>query len=171
VTYYRGASAQGTPVDFSARFAGLRSLSSRLAGLTANGTVTRESWGGVMLQGTDPDVNVFQVAASIFDGAVLLSINAPAGSFVVVNITGASATFTGFGNEFRGGIDENGILYNFVEATQLNAEGYGFWGTVLAPYADVTFNDGSWDGGIYARSFTGDAEGHINPLQVRTLCE
>jgi choice-of-anchor A domain-containing protein len=42
---------------------------------------------------------------------------------------------------------------------------------VLAPEAHVTFNDGSWDGGIYARSLTGNAEGHINPLHNRTICQ
>lgn len=171
VTYYRGTLAQGTPIDFAARFTELRGLSAQLASLPVNGTTTRESWGGVMLQGTDPDVNVFQVEASTFNGATLLSINAPAGSLVVVNMTGTSATLTGFGNEFRGGINKNGVLYNFVEATQLNVEGYGVWGTVLAPYADVTFNNGSWDGGLYARSLTGNAEGHIAPLDVRTLCQ
>jgi choice-of-anchor A domain-containing protein len=170
VTHYRGTLAQGTPIDFAARFTELRSLSSQLASLTVNGTATRESWGGVMLQGTNADVNVFQVEASTFNGATLLSINAPADSFVVINITGTSATLTGFGNEFRGGITKQGVLFNFVEATQLNAEGYGFWGTVLAPYAHVTFNNGSWDGGIYARSLTGNAEGHIAPLNVRTIC-
>jgi choice-of-anchor A domain-containing protein len=171
VSYHRGTVAQGAPIDFAARFTELRGLSSQLAGLPVNGTTTLESWGGITLQGTDPDVNVFHVEASAFTGTVLLSIDAPAGSFVVVNITGASATFTNFGHSFSGGIDQHGILYNFVDATQIDAEGYGFWGTVLAPYAHVTFNNGSWDGGLYARSLTGDAEGHINPLNDRTLCQ
>jgi choice-of-anchor A domain-containing protein len=171
VTYYRGTRTQGTPIDFAARFAELRGLSARLAGLTVNGTTTRESWGGVKLRGTNPGVNVFHVQATAFDGASLLSIEAPTDSFVVVNITGTSATFTGFNSEFRGGITSRGVLYNFVQATQLSAEGYGFHGTVLAPYAAVTFNNGSWDGGVYARSLTGNAEGHINPLHNRTICQ
>jgi choice-of-anchor A domain-containing protein len=90
---------------------------------------------------------------------------------VVVNILGTSATFSSFGHEFQGGIDQHGILYNFVDATSISADGYGFWGTVLAPYADVTFNNGSWDGGMYARSLTGNAEGHINRLDNRTICQ
>jgi len=62
------------------------------------------------------------------------------------------------------------VLYNFVDATSINANAYGFWGTVLAPYAHVTFNDGSFDGGIYAHSMTGNAEGHVNPLDERDIC-
>jgi choice-of-anchor A domain-containing protein len=124
-----------------------------------------------MLRGTDPDVNVFDVSASDFNGAVLWSIDAPAGSFVVVNIRGAAASFGGFGIHFSGGIDQHGVLYNFVDATSITAQGFGFWGTVLAPDAHVDFSNGSFDGGIYAKSFTGNAEGHINPLNDRDICE
>jgi choice-of-anchor A domain-containing protein len=170
VTFVRGAAAQGSPIDFTARGAGLRALSSRLAGLAANGTTVREPWGGLMLHGSDAQVNVFEVAAGAFTGAALLSIDAPAGSLAVVNIRGGSATFTGFGHAFSGGIDQHGVLYNFVDATAVNAQGYGFWGTVLAPYAHVQFSDGSFDGGLYAQSFTGNAEGHINALQDRDIC-
>jgi choice-of-anchor A domain-containing protein len=171
VHFQRGALSSGTPIDFNARFASLQNLSAQLASLPVNGSTVLETWGGVMLQGTDTDVNVFEVQASAFTGATLLSITAPTGSFVVVNILGTSAAFSSFGHEFHGGIDQHGILYNFVDATSISADGYGFWGTVLAPYADVTFNNGSWDGGMYARSLTGNAEGHINRLTNRTICQ
>jgi choice-of-anchor A domain-containing protein len=171
VTYVRGQVSQGTPINFAARGTELSNLSAQLASLAVNGTTTRESWGGIMLSGTDPGVNVFDVNASAFTGATLLSIHAPAGSLAVINIRGSSATFTGFGHSFSGGIDQHGILYNFVDATSIHAEGYGFWGTVLAPNAHITFNNGSFDGGIYAHSFTGNAEGHINPLEERDICQ
>jgi choice-of-anchor A domain-containing protein len=171
VTSYRGQVSQGTPINFTARGAELSDLSAALSNLPVNGTTTRESWGGIFLRGTDPGVNAFDVNASDFTGATLLSIEAPADSLVVVNIRGSSATFTGFGHSFSGGIDQHDILYNFVDATSINAHGYGFWGTVLAPNAHITFNDGSFDGGIYAHSFTGNAEGHINPLDEHNLCE
>ncbi|WP_422723899.1 choice-of-anchor A family protein [Hyalangium rubrum] len=171
VIYPRGSVAQGTPIDFAARGAELRNLSSQLASLPVNGTTTRESWGGLMLRGTDGHLNVFQVSASDFTGAKLLSIEAPAGSLAVLNIQGISATFAGFGQSFAGGIDQRGVLFNFGDATSINAQGYGFWGTVLAPYAHITFHNGSFDGGIYAQSLTGNAEGHVNPLQDHDLCE
>jgi choice-of-anchor A domain-containing protein len=171
VSFLRGAGAQqGSPIDFSARGAELRGLSSNLAGLPVNGTTTYESWGGIMLTGTDPAVNVFSVNASAFTGAVLLYISAPAGSLAVLNISGSSASFSGFGQSYSG-VDQHGVLFNFVDATSINANGFGFWGTVLAPYADITFNNGSWDGGIYARSLTGNAEGHVNPLDGREICQ
>ncbi|WP_095983305.1 choice-of-anchor A family protein [Melittangium boletus] len=170
VVYPRGLPAQGTPINFAARFAALRNLSSKLNSMPANGRTTREVWGGIMLSSTDSSLNVFDVSASAFSGAVLLNINAPANSLVVLNIRGASATLSRFGITFSGGIDHHGVLFNFVDATRIDASGIGILGTVLAPNARITFNDGSWDGGIYAVSLTGNAEGHINPLTDRDIC-
>ncbi|WP_224367477.1 choice-of-anchor A family protein [Hyalangium versicolor] len=171
VVYSRGAVSQGAPIDFAARGTELVNLSAQLASQTANGTTTRESWGGLMLRGTSAWRNIFDVNASDFTGAKLWSIDAPAGSFVVVNIHGASATFGGFATQFSGGIDQHGVLYNFVDTTSITAEGFGFWGTVLAPFADIHFTNGSFDGGIYAKSLTGNAEGHINALAEHTICQ
>jgi len=170
VSFPRGAASQGTPIDFVARGNELRQTSARLAALPANGTTTVESWGGVFFTGTDPAVNVFQVNAGDLASAWTLFFNAPAGSLVVVNVSGTAGTLRG-GHVFNGGIDQTGVLFNFANATTFNADGYGLWGTLLAPNADVTFNNGSFDGGIYAKSMTGNAEGHINALINRTICE
>jgi len=170
VIFSRGTASRGAPVDFSLRGATLHSLSTALSGLQANGTTTREPWGGVMLRGTDPEVNVFHLESSLFQGATLWSIEAPATSFVVVNIHGGSASFSGFGIQFSGGIDPHRVLYNFVEATALQAQGFGFWGTVLAPSADIHFSNGSFQGGLYARSLTGNASGYLHPLIERDIC-
>ncbi|KFE60901.1 choice-of-anchor A family protein [Hyalangium minutum] len=170
VVYPRGTRAQGTPIDFAARWTELRTQSSQLAALTVNGTTRRENWGGVMMRGTNPSLNVFDVSASAFNGAVMWSIEAPAGSLVVVNIRGTPPTFRGFGISFAGGIASNAVLYNFVDATSISATGFGFMGTVLAPYANVNFTEGAWEGGLYAKSLTGNAEGHINPLTQRDIC-
>ncbi|WP_245768742.1 choice-of-anchor A family protein [Stigmatella aurantiaca] len=169
VLHPRGTLAQGSPIDFAARGGKLRALSSALGSLTANGTV-QQPWGVITLSGSDPQVNVFQMSAGSFTGATQLSIQAPAGSLAVINILGSSATFTGFSTELRGGIDKRRVLYNFVDATAITAEGFGFQGTVLAPFADIQFSNGSFDGGIYARSLTGNAEGHFYPLYDRDIC-
>ncbi len=113
---------------------------------------------------------MFDVDASAFTGAVLLGIAAPANSLAVINIHGARPPSPALATSFGGGIDQRGVLYNFPDATSITASGYGFWGTVLAPNADVDFSDGSFDGGIYARSIHGNAEGHINPLTDREIC-
>ncbi|MFL5345128.1 MAG: immunoglobulin-like domain-containing protein [Hyalangium sp.] len=171
VVQHRGTLAKGTPINFVARFGELRTLSSQLAGMKVNGTTTVESWGGITLNGTDPSVNVFNVSASAFTGAKALSISAPANSLAVVNIRGTSATLNSFATSFGGGLDQRTVLFHFPEATTISAQGIGIPGTVLAPYARITFNNGSWDGGIYAVSLTGTAEGHVNPLPDRSVCQ
>ncbi|NNC05654.1 choice-of-anchor A family protein [Corallococcus exiguus] len=171
VFYPRGNVARATPINFTNQGSALRALSAELGARPANGTATRESWGGVMLTGTDKQVNVFDVKASYFTGATLLSINAPANSLVVINVRGTSATFTNFGHAFSGGIDEHGVLFNFPDATSLTAYDYGFYGTVLAPNANVNFSGGSWVGGIYARSLKGNAVGQLSRLRDTDICD
>jgi choice-of-anchor A domain-containing protein len=171
VTLHRGTLAQGTPIPFAARFAELRDVSSELDALPATGTTTTDGFGNMLTRGTDPSLNVFDMDTRLFASARAWTIDAPAGSLVVINLHGASAAFTGFGIGFIGGIDENGVIYNFVDTTQIQAQNFGFWGTILAPLAHITFINGSWDGGIYARSLTGNGEGHINPVPDRDICE
>lgn len=171
VSIQRGTVSRGTPVDFAARGAALRTLSTRLAALPVQGTTSVESWGGILLRGTHPKVNVFWVEAGSIAQATLLSIEAPANSLAVINVRGTSARFSNFGHVFSGGIDESGILFNLPEATSLTASDYGFYGTVLAPNAHVSFNAGSWVGGMYARSLTGNAVGHINRLRDTDICQ
>ncbi|ADO73093.1 choice-of-anchor A family protein [Stigmatella aurantiaca] len=172
-TVRRGTLNQGTPFNFTSLSSDLQTLSSQLSNdLAVNATPRIEPWGGLFLKGNDPKLNVFSLNASIFSTTRYMELEAPADSRIVVNIYGPSASFSNFSqHNFRGGIDQTGILYNFVDATQITASGFGFWGTVLAPLADITFNNGSWDGGIYANSLTGNAEGHINPLKDFEFCE
>ncbi|SET20272.1 choice-of-anchor A family protein [Stigmatella erecta] len=172
-TIRRGTLTQGTPFNFTALSADLQTLSSQLATqLEPTATPRIEPWGGLYLKGSNPTLNVFELNASIFASTRYMELEAPAGSRIVVNIRGPSASFSNFSqHNFRGGIDQTGVLYNFVDTTKINASSFGFWGTVLAPLADITFNNGSWDGGIYANSLTGTAEGHINPLKDFEFCE
>jgi choice-of-anchor A domain-containing protein len=155
---------QSTPIDFAARFAGLRSLSSRLATQPING-LTELKWGGVLMSGTDPCLNVFEVNASALTGSEWWNLDAPSGSFVVINIRGTAFTFP---NDIGGTNTSNSrrVLYNFVEATRLTANpaGFGAYGTVLAPYAHVTFATGAWYGGIYAASLSGAVSVSNSPL-------
>ncbi len=147
----------------------MATLSSDLAYQPVTGTTTVTNWGGIFLQGGQAHLNIFNVDASAFTNAVYLSISAPVGSMVVVNVWGESVRFANFGHSYSG-VDQNSILFNFPVTTNITAYNYGFWGTVLAPNAHVDFNHGSWDGGIYAASFSGNAEGHINPLRDFAFC-
>ncbi|MCE9667317.1 choice-of-anchor A family protein [Myxococcus stipitatus] len=165
----RGTIARGTPINFSALGNALQSLSSNLADLPATGKAVIESWGGISLYGKE-SVNVFELKASAFKDAKLLTIEAPEKSLVVINVRGTSALFTNFGHVFNGGIDETGVLFNFPDATYLEAYDYGFYGTVLAPKADMSFYEGSFVGGLYVRSLKGNAVGQLSRLRDTNIC-
>jgi choice-of-anchor A domain-containing protein len=174
-TWYGGSSATGVqtqrgpltndlPSDFktrgfAARFAELRALSSQLAALS--GQTRRPEWGVLNLKGEDPCLNVFEVTASDFNDVMARNITAPPGSFTVVNIRGTASTPLRYGFNVS---NPRRVIYNFVDATSLDASDVGVLGTVLAPHARVTFNYGSWTGGLYAVSLTGKASGLLGPL-------
>jgi choice-of-anchor A domain-containing protein len=134
-----------------------------------NGTTQFQSWGGLFLQGNDEEVNVFEVPATTLSATRYFSLSVPSGSVAVINVIGPEATVANFANAYSG-VDSTGVLFNFPDATYINAYNYGFFGTVLAPMAHIDFSSGSFDGGIYAESFSGNAEGHLVPLRPFTIC-
>ncbi|MFL5343596.1 MAG: choice-of-anchor A family protein [Hyalangium sp.] len=168
-TFYRGSLSQGSPIDFFSRADGMYQLSSVVAGLTAKGSTQFQSWGGLFLQGSDPKVNVFNVTGSQLSATRYFSLSVPSGSVAVINVSGYEATVANFSNAYSG-VDATGVLFNFPDASYIHAFNYGFFGTVLAPYAHIDFSNGSFDGGIYAESLTGNAEGHLAPLRLFQVC-
>jgi choice-of-anchor A domain-containing protein len=70
------------------------------------------------------------------------------------------------------GVDESTVLWNFWEAEWLGLDGVGWEGSLLAPFADVRFNNGNFDGTLIARSLEGTAEGHWYPFVAEgEVCE
>jgi choice-of-anchor A domain-containing protein len=169
VTFARGSLSQAEAIEWGVRADELQTLSMQLASLERNGTTQFQSWGGLFLQGSHLRVNVFWVQASQLSNTRYFSLNIPTGSIAVINVLGFSATVANFANAYSGA-DARSVLFNFPDATNITAYNYGFFGTVLAPFADVNFSNGSFDGGIYAGSMTGNAEGHLAPLRTFTIC-
>jgi choice-of-anchor A domain-containing protein len=173
VSFSGGALAQGTPINFSARDGALKSLVLDMhENLKVNGTTRVESWGGVFLEGTHPQVNVFNVTDTTFSNAVYRSIRVPEGSVAVVNIIGyIGSTFT-LSNASVDliGVDARGVLYVPWGATTINFNNIILRGTVLAPWSDVNFTSGALFGAIYGRSMVGGAETHVSPLKEFEFC-
>ena len=157
--------------NFAARRDALYGLSSRLAG--QQGLAATVQHGNVKMSGADPCLNVFEVTDTHLTGAWAWSINAPASSFVVVNIRSAQPTantafrFNNFSTAFSGGITPQRVLYHFVDATSVAFGGTTFKGTLLAPRAQVTFTGGQLSGGVYAASLKLSSLGtHSQPLDA-----
>lgn len=182
------------PVNFGTAFTALRATSADFAAYTPNGTATTVTTnplpGGqitLVLSGTDPNLNVFQIAASDL-GSKQVGIDVPQGSTVIVNVTGSSPSFNNNmlikqGSSWDQASDGvvkpgqqtaagwPGILWNFPSATsvQINT-GSAFAGTVLAPDAAVTVGSaGHTIGQMIAKSFSSQRETHFN-LFPSTVC-
>jgi choice-of-anchor A domain-containing protein len=156
---------QAGVIDFGAAETALDALSDSYAAMTATGTLINQ-FGTIILNGT-AGTNVFNVPASTLASANDLRINAPAGSTVIVNVTGTSAQMQFMGFHLLGGIDKDGVILNFPQATSVTFQGIGIFGNVLAPRAAVNFSNGQINGALVVSSWTG--YGQVNfPQQTLT---
>jgi choice-of-anchor A domain-containing protein len=155
-----------SPLNFSAAEATLQQTSAYLAtssnfSASQTGTVSVAPWttNNYVLTGTNSSLNVFTMTtaqlASLSSGS--FTINAPSSSTVVINITGSSATFGAPGNFgfFLNGVGASHVLFNLDTATSVNISGLGVYGSILAPNAAVTFNNGQLNGSLMAASLSG----------------
>lgn len=154
-----GSLVQGNPIDFAAAGSYLQNLSTYLAGLTPNGTTTVHTWGGIDLNGNSANINLFNLLGSAVSTTNYFGINAPTGSTVVVNVSGQSVSLKNFGFNIQG-VSRQKVLYNFFEATSLDASGISIEGSILAPFANFSFNNGQINGSIIAQSLRGNGESH-----------
>jgi len=139
---------------FTSAAAYLKQESTYLAGLDANGT-TSVAWGGITLEGKDAELNIFSLSGAVLSKANGFTIEAPSSSTIVVNIDGDADSMKNFGFTLKGGLDASRILYNFSDATKLTLSGISVQGSVLAPFASVTFNNGQLNGNLIASSLSG----------------
>lgn len=159
-----GTARQGTVIDFAAAQAELEGKSATWASYGTNGTI-QNNWGGLYLTGTNPTLNVFNISATQLQGIWGLTIDAPAGSQVLVNVTGTDITLQYFGMNVNG-TDPGRVLFNFHQAETITMQGVGFRGSILATEAAVNFNNGSMLGTVVAESFTGTGQMNLGPLSI-----
>lgn len=163
-----GTITKGTTLDFNSIKNDLLVNSDHLALTAPNGTVTNNA-GDLKLLGTKSGVNVFSVSGADLNGAWRVSVDAPAGSTVLVNVNGLTDDFDNLDFRFT---DTNGAgsttasrtLFNFHQATTLSISSIGIGGTVLAPRAAVSFNWSQINGQLIADSVSGTGEVHIDPF-------
>jgi len=154
-----GVHAQTVINSFAADATEYSDLSASLFGLAANGRVS-SSYGTLTLTGASTGLNVFDISASDLSNSNSMYILAPAGSTVLVNVSGTSATFQN-GQVFETGIGAASVLYNFNQATSVSLAGSkNPMGSILAPLSGVTGGYGAMDGQLIAASFVGNTEFH-----------
>jgi choice-of-anchor A domain-containing protein len=156
------------PFDFGAAKTALTAKSLAFGSEAETGTSILQ-WSTLTLTGSNADVNVFNVTAAELANASSIVLNATAGSRVLINVSGASATFS---NKGLHGFTPTLTVFNFYEATVLNMAGIGVEGSILAPRADVSFVSGQMNGQLIANSFSGASWGvgelHNHPFNNQT---
>lgn len=147
------------PVDFTAAEIYLKGVSQDLSHRTVNGITTVSPWHAITLSGHDA-VNTFYLSGADLGSASSLKFDFASDEIGIVNVSGTSCDFSGFA--FSGaGLAEN-ILFNFYEATALDVYGIGVRGSILAPYADITFASGVVNGTVIAESVYGGGQYNQN---------
>ncbi len=112
-----------------------------------------------------PTTSYINVTAGNFSGNNTYNFSGSAQDTLVVNILGGSTpiNFSG-GFSLSGGLTANHVLLNFVNQTgDINLQGIGVFGSILAPLAHVNFNSGQLNGNLIAASLSGGGETHIYP--------
>jgi choice-of-anchor A domain-containing protein len=121
-----------------------------------NGKVSGVGTATLTLTGTDPNRNVFLLRSTDFANItkLLINISAPAGSVVIINVSGEQASVQNMGMKLTG-IDRQHVLFNFFQATTLTIGQTTVEGTVWAPMANVTFSNGIINGTLLGQSLQG----------------
>jgi choice-of-anchor A domain-containing protein/uncharacterized repeat protein (TIGR01451 family) len=163
------------PIDFAAAFAHLRTTSANWSLAAATGTSSLGVAGGNtvrVLAGTDPTLNVFSVTPAQLASGNGIAYDVPAGSNILVNVSGASVTLQGQMWVKQGGsyqqandsVMENwpGVIWNFHQATTVTMSFGSAWGgTILAPDAALHISSvGHTIGQMIARTFSSNYETH-----------
>lgn len=159
-----GSVKKTSVIDFAGTQSDLTAKSSTWSQYGTQGTITN-NWGNLALTGTDARFNVFDLSAAQLQNVWSVTINAPANSTVLINVSGPSITLQNFGINIIG-TDHSRVLFNFNQASSVTLQGIGFQGNILAPNADVTFNNGSFLGTLVAKSFTGSGQLNLSGINI-----
>jgi len=126
---------------------------------------------GIVFSG-DADINIFAIdAASLSSANKSITYDFSSTSYNIINVFGDSVELfnTGFYNTaFEGqyvdnnpaidyrhdGTYTNNVLFNFLDASNVSLHSVGVKGSVLAPFADVSFYNGQIDGNLIAASLS-----------------
>jgi choice-of-anchor A domain-containing protein len=152
-------------VDFTAAADALSEMSAVLGEEAPNGG-TRFSRGNLNLRGTNLQLDIFTITPEQLAAAHSIYVLTPAGSTVVINVPGDSVSVQNLGLHLRG-VDCARLLWNFYEAEELTISGVGLQGSILAPDAALSFNNGQIRGTVIAQSMTGNGQFNLCPSEIQ----
>jgi choice-of-anchor A domain-containing protein len=178
-----GTLTQGAPpFSFAGEMAGLQALASSLGALsqTAGATITEVNpyFSTLELVGMNASTNVFNLTAVQATNARIVRVRVPAGATAIINLPNAGFASQLVGIEFWNGASyvqvndaaqtpaleamRAATLWNLPVATSLSFSSVNWGGTILAPAATTTFNNGQLNGSVLTNVLTGSGETHLH---------
>lgn len=152
------------PLNFHDLELQLKSYSFEIDQLETNGiTNVQPIEGGranIMNLSGSQAINVFRLNASDLSRTRSFSIHAPSYATVFVNIDGNQASVGNLGLSYSGGVTREQVLFNFGTTRSLFVSQISFEGHLLAPYAELQFQNGVIQGSVVVDSLVGN--GQIN---------
>lgn len=157
-----GSVGNDVSIDFDTAEEELQLLSNALFSTPANGSASN-SWGQLTMTGTDPNINIFYLSQSDLHPLWGMTITVPQGSSVLVNVNHHTMQLSNF-QLVLNGCSASDVLFNFPIANSVQLSGIGWQGTILAPSANIQFNNGQIDGALVCRTIQGNGESHHAPF-------
>lgn len=149
------------PIDFNAAFNQVSQLSTTLAGLGNTGSIQNQ-YGGLKLLGSSQD-GLYVANYNIFNGAWGVDLGSLQSSDIIIfNIGGTNIDISGKGANFftsNNNFPLNNILFNFYEAESISIKNGDYFGSFLAPNADISFGSATLKGQAIANSWAGEQGG------------
>lgn len=152
-----GTVIKGSRINFNDEYNYLNNLSQQISNYPINGAANR-SKGQLTLIGSDVKQNIFSINNFDLSGIYSISIQTPASSTVVINISGLDVQLSKLAWNITGSGSQ--VLINMPYVKNLTTSEIGIYGSILAPNADVLFNNGQINGNIIAKSMSGTGEAH-----------
>lgn len=142
-----------TGIDFHAAKTKMLDLSTSLAALAANGTVTKQGDNTLLIGDGKSDVQIFNLASDKVHNLELSNVKA--GAHVIINVLGGGTVEFSGG---QGGLEalRDRVLFNVLNATSVNVNTFS-WGSLLANKADVK-GSGHLEGNLIANSLSSALE-------------
>lgn len=110
-------------------------------------------------------LNVFDVNSSALSDTTGITLSVPSSSAVLINVRGAQAALQN-AQVTLNGFPRSSLLWNFPEATEIVLRSISLPGSVLAPSARATVDNGNLEGTLVALSVHGSMQFHDFPLSA-----
>jgi choice-of-anchor A domain-containing protein len=147
-TTQSGASANSvasSPLSFSGADTALTSAASQFGSLASTGTVTGTTT--LALTGTLSDTNVFSVTTTALKAATTIAINVPAGSSVLIDVTGSSYSGSKQSVTLTGAVAGD-VVWNFEGGAVSLSKAASWQGSVLVSNGTLTVENSTVNGSL-----------------------